>query len=92
MQAIASRLGECGLTMHPEKAKIVYCNDSNRTKAYPNAQFTFLGFTFRPRKAQSQQGRRFTSFLPAVSQRGAQADACGSAGVAVVAPKSGDVG
>jgi RNA-directed DNA polymerase len=67
MQAIALRLGECGLTMHPEKSKIVYCKDSNRTKAYPNVQFTFLGFTFRPREAQSQQGRRFTSFLPAVS-------------------------
>jgi len=67
MQAIASRLGECGLTMHPEKSKVVYCKDSNRTKAYPTGQFTFLGFTFRPREAQSKQGRRFTSFLPAVS-------------------------
>src|SRR5450631_1656220 len=27
MQAIASRLAECGLTMHPEKSKIVYCKD-----------------------------------------------------------------
>jgi group II intron reverse transcriptase/maturase len=67
MQDIASRLGECGLTMHPEKSKVVYCKDSNRTKAYPTVQFTFLGFTFRPREAQSKQGRRFTSFLPAVS-------------------------
>jgi group II intron reverse transcriptase/maturase len=35
MQAIASRLSECGLTMHPEKSKIVYCKDSNRTQPYP---------------------------------------------------------
>ncbi|WXK23401.1 transposase [Mycetohabitans endofungorum] len=27
MQAIASRLAECGLTMHPEKSKIVYCKE-----------------------------------------------------------------
>lgn len=67
MQAIASRLAECGLTMHPEKSKIVYCKDSNRTQAHPNVTFTFLGFTFRPRKALSRQGRRFTSFLPGVS-------------------------
>lgn len=67
MQAIASRLAECGLTMHPEKSKIVYCKDSNRTQAHPNVSFTFLGFTFRPRKALSRQGRRFTSFLPGVS-------------------------
>uniref|UniRef100_UPI00048FFDEB reverse transcriptase domain-containing protein n=1 Tax=Cupriavidus sp. amp6 TaxID=388051 RepID=UPI00048FFDEB len=67
MRAIATRLAACGLTMHPEKSKIVYCKDSNRTNAYPNVQFTFLGFTFRPREAQSHQNRRFTSFLPAVS-------------------------
>jgi hypothetical protein len=30
MRAIASRLGECGFTMHPEKPKIVYCKDGNR--------------------------------------------------------------
>jgi RNA-directed DNA polymerase len=67
MRSIASRLAECGLTMHPEKSKIVYCKDSNRTGAYPNVQFTFLGFTFRPRMALSKHNRRFTSFLPAVS-------------------------
>jgi group II intron reverse transcriptase/maturase len=66
MQAIASRLAECGLTMHPEKSKIVYCKDSNRTQAHPNVSFTFLGFTFRPRKALNRRGRLFTSFLPAV--------------------------
>ncbi|GLC97780.1 group II intron reverse transcriptase/maturase [Cupriavidus sp. TA19] len=67
MRAIATRLEECGLTMHPEKSKIVYCKDSARTGTYPNVQFTFLGFTFRPRKALSKYQRRFTGFLPAVS-------------------------
>ncbi|MGF6479474.1 group II intron reverse transcriptase/maturase [Paraburkholderia sp. JPY419] len=67
MQAIASRLQACGLTMHPEKSKVVYCRDSNRTGQYPNVQFTFLGFTFRPRAAVNKHGRRFTNFLPAVS-------------------------
>ena len=68
MRSIASRLAECGLTMHPEKSKIVYCKDSNRTESFPNVQFTFLGFTFRPRKAMSKQRRLFTSFLPGVSK------------------------
>jgi len=68
MRSIALRLGECGLTMHPEKSSIVYCKDSNRTGAYPNVQFTFVGFTFRPREAlNNRYHRRFTSFLPAVS-------------------------
>ena len=68
MQAIASRLAECGLMMHPEKSKIVYCKDSNRTQPYPHVHFTFLGFTFRPRKAISNTRRMFTSFLPGVSE------------------------
>jgi group II intron reverse transcriptase/maturase len=67
MRSIAWRLEECGLTMHSEKSKIVYCKDSNRTNIYPNVQFTFLGFTFRPREAWSKSNRRFTSFLPAAS-------------------------
>src|ERR1035437_9314728 len=67
MQSIALRLAECGLTMHPEKSKIVYCKDSNRTESSPHVYFTFLRFTFRPRKALSKQNRLFTSFLPGVS-------------------------
>lgn len=68
MQSIASRLEDCGLTMHPEKSKIVYCKDSNRSRAYPVVQFTFLGFAFRPRMAKNRHGRYFTSFLPAASE------------------------
>jgi hypothetical protein len=67
MRSIALRLAECGLAMHPEKSKVVYCKDSNRTKPFPQVSFTFLGFTFRPRRAISRPNRRFTSFLPGVS-------------------------
>jgi len=67
MQSIASRLADCGLTMHPEKSKVVYCKDSNRTEQHPHVSFTFLGFTFRPRKARSKQDQLFTSFLPGAS-------------------------
>ena len=41
--------------------------DGKRTGTYPNVQFTFLGFTFRPRRALSKHRRLFTGFLPAVS-------------------------
>ncbi|HMD22210.1 MAG TPA: group II intron reverse transcriptase/maturase [Alloacidobacterium sp.] len=67
MRSIALRLADCGLTMHPEKSKVVYCKDSNRTASYPHVSFTFLGFTFRPRKAINRQSRAFTNFLPGVS-------------------------
>jgi group II intron reverse transcriptase/maturase len=68
MRSIASRLEACGLTMHPEKSKVVYCKDSGRTGCYPNVQFTFLGFTFRPRDARNKQDRIFTSFQPGASK------------------------
>ena len=67
MRTIALRLAECGLTMHPEKSKIVYCKDSNRTASYAHVYFTFLGFTFMPRAARNKHNRLFTSFLPGVS-------------------------
>lgn len=67
MRCIALRLADCGLTMHPEKSKVVYCKDSNRTASYPHVSFTFLGFTFRPRVAINRQKRAFTNFLPGVS-------------------------
>lgn len=65
---IGVRLAQCRLTLHPEKSTVVYCKDSNRRREYPRIQFTFLGFTFKPRVALTQQGQRFTSFLPAVSR------------------------
>lgn len=65
---IGERLGGCRLAMHPEKSKIVYCKDSNRQQVYPQVQFTFLGFTFKPRAAVNKSGKKFTNFLPAVSR------------------------
>ena len=67
MRSIALRLADCGLTMHPEKSGMVYCRGSHRIASYPHVQFTFLGFTFRPRRAQDHRKKAFTNFLPAVS-------------------------
>jgi len=65
---IAKRMQEVGLTLHPDKTKIVYCKDSNRRGEHEHISFTFLGYTFRPREAiNSKSGQRFTSFLPAIS-------------------------
>src|SRR5215831_8174278 len=36
-------------------------------RLHPHVHFTFLGFTFRPRKALSKTRRIFTSFLPGAS-------------------------
>lgn len=64
---IAARLKQCGLELHPEKTKIVYCKDSNRPGNHPNEKFDFLGFTFRSRKAIGRNGKFFCSFSPAIS-------------------------
>jgi group II intron reverse transcriptase/maturase len=67
LAAIAERLRQCKLELHPEKSGVVYCKDDRRRKTYPRIQFTFLGYTFRPRRAQGRDGKAWTSFLPAVS-------------------------
>lgn len=66
---LAERFSACGLSLNPEKTRIVYCKDSKRTEEYPNISYTFLGYTFQPRKAKSRYGKGFfTSFLPAASR------------------------
>jgi hypothetical protein len=68
LAAIATRMNEVGLRLHPEKTRIVYCKDSNRRAEHEHTSFTFLGFAFRPRTARnSKDGSYFTSFLPAMS-------------------------
>ena len=68
-RTIDSRMRECGLELHPEKTKIVYCKDSNRPGGHENEKFDFLGFTFRPRKARNQRGVSFVGFTPAISDK-----------------------
>jgi len=69
---IEVRLKKCGLELHPEKTKVVYCKDSNRNGSHRNEKFDFLGYTFRPRKADGRKGKIFCSFSPAISKDAAQ--------------------
>lgn len=72
-QVIADRLRVCGLELHPEKTKIIYCKDDLRKKTYPNEKFDFLGYTFRPRESRTRKGRFFINFSPGVSNKSAKA-------------------
>jgi len=65
--ALARRLADVGLKLHPGKTRIVYCKDADRRGSYEHTAFTFLGYAFRPRLAKSRHGHHFVSFLPAVS-------------------------
>lgn len=66
---LAERLRECGLEMHPEKTRIVYCKDSRRKGSHEHIAFDFLGYTFRPRRHVDKFGRIRTGFNPAVSRQ-----------------------
>jgi RNA-directed DNA polymerase len=73
LDAIIERLAAVGLELNLDKTRIVYCKDSNRKGSHEHEQFTFLGYTFRPRRARNRSGELFVSFCPAVSGDAAKA-------------------
>jgi len=72
LEAIRSRFTECGLELHPEKTRIVYCKDDDRPGNHEHISFDFLGYTFRPREAKNRWGKIFLSFIPAISGKAAK--------------------
>ena len=66
---ITKRMTQVGLALHPEKTRIVYCQDDNRRGSYEHTDFVFLGYGFRRRSARSKDGIMFLSFLPAISKQ-----------------------
>jgi group II intron reverse transcriptase/maturase len=67
-EAIGERMEQVGLRLHPDKTRIVYCQDGSRRGSHEHTSFTFLGFTFRQRKARNKKGQYFSAFLPAISK------------------------
>lgn len=68
LSAIGRRLGYCGLQLNLQKSSIVYCQDSRRRERHACKQFTFLGYTFRPRVAINRYGKKIQCFLPGASK------------------------
>ena len=72
--AIATRLRECGLELHPEKTKIVYCKDDDRRRVHIQTRnLIFLVTRFSPRRSKNRMGKFFINFSPAVSNQAATA-------------------
>ena len=71
-QAWKARRAACRLRLHPEKTRIVYCQDRNRRGKYPHTSLDFLGYTFRPRQVKSRAGKKFIGFTPAISNKAAK--------------------
>jgi RNA-directed DNA polymerase len=68
MKMLTERLLNCGLEIHPEKSRIVYCKDKNRCGEYSGITFDFLGYEFRPRRCVNKKGEVHPNFLPAISR------------------------
>jgi group II intron reverse transcriptase/maturase len=67
--SIEQRFAECGLELHLQKTRVVYCKDDDRRRDYPEQKFDFLGYTFRPRRAKNRRGTFFVGFNPAISNK-----------------------
>ena len=68
LNQLKQRFKQCGLELHPEKTKVIYCKDSNRKGKYSITSFDYLGYTFKPRLVKSKSNKMFVSFTPAVSK------------------------
>ncbi len=65
---IKERMQSCGLELHPEKTKIIYCKDHRRKESYPIVKFDFLGYSFQPRTCKSKRdGKLFLGYDCAIS-------------------------
>lgn len=62
LDKIKCRLSECGLKVHPEKTKIVYCKKAGRPLKGKRVQFDFLGFSFLPMVTRLRKGGVFLQF------------------------------
>jgi group II intron reverse transcriptase/maturase len=67
LERLKKRFKECGLELHPEKTKIVYCKNGRRPGDYDQVKFTFLGYDFKPRTSRNRKGELFLSFGPQIS-------------------------
>jgi RNA-directed DNA polymerase len=72
-EQVENRLSNCGLALHPQKTKIVYCKDTNRKGRYSTVSFDFLGYRFQPRLAIWRGGLFGVSYLPAASPKALKA-------------------
>jgi group II intron reverse transcriptase/maturase len=72
LRHLKQRLAECKLELHPQKTRIVYCKDKDRTGEYPTTEFDFLGYTFKRMFIKDRTGRLQFNFLPSVSKKSAK--------------------
>jgi len=55
LRSLRKRMKQCGLELHPEKTRLVYCKDYRRQEQHESVKFDFLGYSFQPRTAKSKR-------------------------------------
>ena len=68
-EALAERFEACGLQMHPDKTRIVYCKSWKFKGRYKYTSFDFLGYTFKPKVVKTKDSGKYLAFTPSVSQQ-----------------------
>ena len=70
LRNLRKRMKQCGLELHPEKTRLVYCKDYRRQEQHESVKFDFLGYSFQPRTAKSKRdGSLYLGFDCAISIR-----------------------
>lgn len=59
---VTERLEQCGLRVHGQKTRIVYCKKEGRKLKGLPVQFDFLGFSFRPKMTKLRKGGYFLQY------------------------------
>lgn len=54
---LKARMNEFDLTLHPEKTKIVYARNYQRTEKHDKESFTFLSYSYQPRMVKGKFGK-----------------------------------
>jgi hypothetical protein len=62
LAAVAERLRTCGLELHPEKTKVVFCKDDFRKKKYPNEKSDFSRLQLSTEEIKEPQGEVLHQF------------------------------
>ena len=68
-EALNQRMKQCKLELHPDKTRIVYCKDEDRTEDYPTTQFDFLGYTYKAVYIKCRDGKLRNNFIASASQK-----------------------
>ncbi len=69
---LEGRFKACGLRLHPEKTKVVYCMGGYHRERHANTVFDFLGYTFKPTWIKTRKGEQCLHFIASISQKSAK--------------------